>query len=182
MVTKTVLVCCSRTGTDWWFHGICSGTHWKVITKIFCKSIKLFLHNLLSHCVVCSRVIPCQMIQSYISDREQNPWNFISREILFWFQNLLNFLNRISIRKAMAGWNLQRSHLIFAYVFCEVCTFHDGCKQGIDQQIFNRNSISCNITHPQSLFKHLFEHSISPVRTYFLVVPTSTHYQPKPIC
>ena len=33
--------------------------------------------------------------------------------------------------------------------FC-VCTFHDGCKQGIDQQIFNRKSISRKITHPQS--------------------------------
>jgi len=30
-----------------------------------------------------------------------------------------------------------------------VCTFHDGCKQGIDQQIFNRKSISRKITHPQ---------------------------------
>ena len=49
---KTVLICCSRTGTDWYFHGICSGTHWKVITKIICKSIKLILHSLLSHCVV----------------------------------------------------------------------------------------------------------------------------------
>ena len=34
----------------------------------------------------------------------------------------------------------------------QVCTFHDGCKQGIDQQIFNRKSISRKITHPQSLF------------------------------
>ena len=34
--------------------------------------------------------------------------------------------------------------------FCDVCTFHDGCKQGIDQQIFNRKSISRKITHPQS--------------------------------
>jgi len=24
-----------------------------------------------------TRVIPCQAIQSYISDHEQNPWNFI---------------------------------------------------------------------------------------------------------
>jgi len=32
--------------------------------------------------------------------------------------------------------------------------FHvDGCKQEIDQQIFNRKSISCKIMHPQSLFK-----------------------------
>ena len=37
----------------------------------------------------------------------------------------------------------------------QVCTFHDGCKQGIDQQIFNRKSISRKITHPQSLFKTL---------------------------
>jgi len=29
----------------------------------------------------------------------------------------------------------------------EVCTFHDGCKQGIDQQIFNRKSISRKIKH-----------------------------------
>jgi len=35
----------------------------------------------------------------------------------------------------------------------QVCTFHDGCKQGIDQQIFNSKSISRKITHPQSLFK-----------------------------
>jgi len=33
----------------------------------------------------------------------------------------------------------------------QVCTLHDGCKQGIDQQIFNRKSISRKITHPQSL-------------------------------
>ena len=36
----------------------------------------------------------------------------------------------------------------------QVCTFHDGCKQGIDQQIFNRKSISRKITHPQSLFTY----------------------------
>ena len=36
--------------------------------------------------------------------------------------------------------------------FKRVCTFHDGGKQGIDQQIFNRKSISRKITHPQSLF------------------------------
>ena len=32
----------------------------------------------------------------------------------------------------------------------QVCTFHDGCKQGIDQEIFNRKSISRKITHPLS--------------------------------
>jgi len=34
-----------------------------------------------------------------------------------------------------------------------VCTFHDGCKQEIDQQIFDRKSMSRKITHPHSLFK-----------------------------
>jgi len=31
----------------------------------------------------------------------------------------------------------------------QACTFHDGCKQGIDKQIFKK-SISRKITHPQS--------------------------------
>ena len=37
-----------------------------------------------------------------------------------------------------------------AHISIQVCTFHDGCKQRIDQQIFNRKSISRKITHPQS--------------------------------
>jgi len=37
-----------------------------------------------------------------------------------------------------------------AHIFIQVCTFYDGCKQGIDQLIFNRKSISRKITHPQS--------------------------------
>jgi len=37
-----------------------------------------------------------------------------------------------------------------AHISIQVCTFHDGCKQGIDQQIFNRKPISRKITHPQS--------------------------------
>jgi len=37
----------------------------------------------------------------------------------------------------------------------QVRTFRDGCKQGIDQQIFNRKSISRKITHPQSLWFYL---------------------------
>jgi len=39
----------------------------------------------------------------------------------------------------------------------KVCTFHDGCKQGINQQIFNRKSISRKITHPQSLSKRILK-------------------------
>ena len=37
-----------------------------------------------------------------------------------------------------------------AHISIQACTFHDGCKQGIDQQIFNRKSIWRKITHPQS--------------------------------
>ena len=71
------------------------------------------------------RVIPCQAIQSYISDREQNPWNFMSREISsFWFQNILNFFNRTNICKVIASWNLQCSHLIFAYIFVNLVLWH----------------------------------------------------------
>jgi len=40
--------------------------------------------------------------------------------------------------------------------FKQACTLHDGCKQGIDQQIFNGKSISRKITHPQSLFKFVW--------------------------
>jgi len=40
--------------------------------------------------------------------------------------------------------------LKLAHISIQVFTFHDGCKQGIDQQIFNRKSISRKITHPQS--------------------------------
>ena len=39
--------------------------------------------------------------------------------------------------------------LKLAHISIQVCTFHDGCKQWIDQQIFNRKSILRKITHPQ---------------------------------
>jgi len=56
-------------------------------------------------------------------------------------------------------WNISRNvrcFIEFTQVFydafhsIQLCAFHDGCKQGIDQQIFNRKSISRKITHPQS--------------------------------
>jgi len=37
-----------------------------------------------------------------------------------------------------------------AHISIQVCTFHDRCKQGVDQQSFNRKSISRKIMHPQS--------------------------------
>jgi len=36
------------------------------------------------------------------------------------------------------------------HISIQVSTLHDGCKQGIDQQIFKRKWISHKITHPQS--------------------------------
>jgi len=55
--------------------------------------------------------------------------------------------------KTKVNW----SHTSHSVMWCvwhhlngQVCTFHDGCMQGIDQQIFNRKSISREITHSQS--------------------------------
>jgi len=39
----------------------------------------------------------------------------------------------------------------------QVSTFHDGCKQGIDQQIFNRKSISREITSEWLHFKNCWK-------------------------
>ena len=39
----------------------------------------------------------------------------------------------------------------------QVCTFHDGCKQAIDQQIFNRKSISRKITSECLHFKNCWK-------------------------
>jgi len=42
-------------------------------------------------------------------------------------------------------------------LFFQVCTLRDGFKQGIDQKICHRKSISLDITHPQSaLFEYQF--------------------------
>jgi len=99
-----------------------SGFHCNWLKKVILEVIIFLVLYSLS---LCCWVIPCQAIQSYISDCEQNPWIFISREISsFWFQNILNFFNRTSIRKAMPGWYLQCSHLIFAYIFVNLVLWH----------------------------------------------------------
>ena len=43
-----------------------------------------------------------------------------------------------------------RLHFLSVISAIKASTLHDGCKQGIDQRIFNRKSISRKITHPQS--------------------------------
>jgi len=40
--------------------------------------------------------------------------------------------------------------------FKQTSTLHDGCKQGIYQQIFNGKSVSRKFTHPHSLFKFIW--------------------------
>jgi len=66
----------------------------------------------------------------------------------------------VEVTPAHAKLKLRMLFIKMAYVailICviQVCTLHDGCKQGIDQQSFNRKSISRKITHPQFLFKQI---------------------------
>jgi len=76
------------------------------------------------------------------------------------FETLIGTLKSTSV--SVCFWGIIRLPSAFIYlqwfklahISIQVCTFHDGCKQGIDRrQIFNRKSISRRITHPQSLFK-----------------------------
>ena len=70
----------------------------------------------------------------------------------------LNYIENTSVSVCFRGISRLPSALVFlrwfklAHISIQVCTFHDGCKQRIDQQIFNRKSISRKITHPLSLF------------------------------
>ena len=71
-------------------------------------------------------------------------------------QYLQRTLKSTSVSVCFRGISRLPSAFVFlrwfklAHISIQVCTFHDGCKQRIDQQIFNRKSISRKITHPQS--------------------------------
>ena len=76
-----------------------------------------------------------------------------------WARNRRNTtsVNTISVQTSRSPPSGILCHLLFTWKILlelfdtfQVCTFHDGCKRGIDQQIFNRKSISRKITHPQS--------------------------------
>ena len=60
-------------------------------------------------------------------------------------------LKRISVSVCFRGISRLPSAFVFlqwfklSHISIQVCTFHDGCKQGIDQQIFNSKSISRKI-------------------------------------
>jgi len=75
------------------------------------------------------------------------------------FETLIGTLKSTSVSVCFRGISRLPSAFVYlrwfklAHISIQVCTFHDGCKQGIDRQIFNRKSISRKITHPQSLFK-----------------------------
>jgi len=68
----------------------------------------------------------------------------------------LQILKSTSVSVCFRGISRLPSAFVFlrwfklAHISIQVCTLHDGCKQGIYQQIFNRKSISRKITHPQS--------------------------------
>ena len=67
----------------------------------------------------------------------------VTKKIFQGGPNVVKFhFNQSKVRKPFLVENLIAK--------CQVCTFHDGFKQGIDQQIFNRKSISRKITHPNS--------------------------------
>ena len=62
--------------------------------------------------------------------------------------NLFCSLKSTSVSVCFQGISRLPSAFVFlrwlklAHISIQVCTFHDGCKQGIDQQIFNRKSIT----------------------------------------
>jgi len=83
----------------------------------------------------------------------------IALQFLSWITkktNIYTSLKSTSVSVCFRGISRLPSAFVFlrwfklAHISIQVCTFHDGCKQGIDQQIFNRKSISRKITHPQS--------------------------------
>jgi len=89
-------------------------------------------------------------------------FTFVQGGLTFWnFTKILLIytLKSTGVSVCFRGNSRLPSALVFlrwfklAHISIQVCTFHDGCKQGIDQQIFNRKSISRKITHPQSSFK-----------------------------
>jgi len=81
-------------------------------------------------------------------------------------------LKSTSVTVCFRWISLLRSAFIFlrwfklAHNHIQLRTLHDECKQGIDQQIFNRQLISRKITHPQSLFKYFYSNKNSNKRIF----------------
>jgi len=75
---------------------------------------------------------------------------FVDSDILFDKNKNQTLTNILITRSCSLGYWIYPNDLICFKVTHQVCIFRDGCKQGIDQQMFNRKSISRKITHPQS--------------------------------
>jgi len=103
-------------------------TKWRKLNGIFGS----FVQN---HKVKNIGLVSEKCNQTFGSNHRFRSNNVFNKRIFCSKQAILNHMKYIPGAYAQPGW---------------VCTFHDGCKQGIDQQIFNRKSISLKITHPQS--------------------------------
>ena len=131
----------------------------------------LFVFSISYFCSIGTKIIVCSYLFVFQLDAHgMHPMRFFERMRLIWWCHVLSWcvwyglhLSR-NLKSTSVSVCFQRirwlpSAFVFlrwlklAHIFIQVCTFHDGCKQGIDQQIFNRKSISRKITHPQSLFK-----------------------------
>jgi len=94
-----------------------------------------------------------QWFKEYFPKCKQQKWDFCE-EFTVW--HFTTTLKSTSVSVCFRGISRLPSAIVFlrwfklAHISIQVCTFHDGCKQGINQQIFNRKSISRKITHPQS--------------------------------
>jgi len=86
---------------------------------------------------------------------------FVAVALFDWFIAQVSLVSKVTLKSTSVSvgfWGISRlpSAFVFlrwfklAHISIQVSTFHDGCKQGIDQQIFNRKSISRKITHLQS--------------------------------
>jgi len=62
---------------------------------------------------------------------------------------LYAFVESVECALLLSFYDDSNLHISITHLFHD-----DGCKQGIDQKIFSRKSMSRKITHPQSLFKY----------------------------
>jgi len=89
-----------------------------------------------------------ELIKSFGLDQDDK----ISTSVHHWWPALFSNPNPKTLFSSRTFFQWMRGSVVGVTSLenVQVCTFHDGCKQGIDQQIFNRKSISRKITHPQS--------------------------------
>jgi len=148
----------------------------KINTLLFVDAtIHRDMKSSLSSCIQAHSILRSDKVaqRSRSSCQPNNGWNTCqdlwTRVISEWFVALTECLkkNKRTFQRTVKssrftvsfqGTSRLRSAFIYlrwfkvSHIYVQVSTPHNGCKQGIDQQIVNRKSISCEITHPQSLF------------------------------